>query len=57
MIERCFGDGKEHRNFRRLHGNGLQRARAEVGLLVLVQTALMLARLRSPAATAAKTVA
>jgi transposase len=57
VIERYFGDAKEHRNLRRLHGNGLARAKAEVGLLVLAQTALMLARLRSPAATAAKTAA
>jgi transposase len=57
VIERYFGDAKEHRNFRRLHGNGLARAKAEVGLLVLAQTALMLARLRRPAATGSKTAA
>lgn len=57
VIERYFGDAKEHRNLRRLHGNGLARAKAEVGLLVLAQTALMLARLRSLTATAAKSVA
>jgi hypothetical protein len=50
VIERCFGDAKAHRNLRRLHGRGLSRARAEVGLVVLVQTALTLARLRKNAA-------
>jgi hypothetical protein len=57
VIERYFGDAKEHRNLRRLHGNGLARAKAEVGLLVLAQTALMLARLRKSAANAARTAA
>jgi len=57
VIERYFGDAKEHRNLRRLHGNGLARATAEVGLLVLAQTALMLARLRKSAANAARTAA
>ncbi len=57
VIERYFADAKEHRNLRRLHGNGLARAKAEVGLLVLAQTALMLARLRSPTVTAVKTAA
>jgi transposase len=50
VIERCFGDAKEHRKLRRLHGHGLKRARAEVGLVVLAQTALTLARLRRAAA-------
>jgi transposase len=54
VIERCFADAKEHRKLRRLHGRGLKRAKAEVGLLVLAQTALMLARLRRIAATSAK---
>jgi transposase len=49
VIERCFGDAKQHRNLRRLHGRGLQRAKAEIGLVVLVQTALTLARLRKNA--------
>jgi transposase len=49
VIERCFGDAKEHRNLRRLHGRGLKRAKAEIGLVVLVQTALTLARLRKSA--------
>jgi transposase len=51
VIERCFGDAKRHRNLRSLHGRGLARAKAEIGLVVLVQTALTLARLRETAAT------
>jgi transposase len=46
VIERCFGDAKRHRNLRCLHGRGLKRAKAEIGLVILVQTALTLARLR-----------
>jgi transposase len=46
VIERCFGDAKAHRNLRRLHGRGLKGAKVEVGLIVLVQTAMTLARLR-----------
>jgi transposase len=49
VIERCFGDAKQHRNLRRLHGRGLKRAKAEIGLVILVQTALNLARLRKNA--------
>ena len=51
VIERCFGDAKKHRDLRSLHGRGLNRAKAEIGLVVLVQTALTLARLRKNAAT------
>src|SRR5262249_26018159 len=40
VIERCFGDAKRHRNLRCLHGRGLKRAKAEIGLIVLVQTAM-----------------
>jgi hypothetical protein len=50
VIERCFGDAKEHRHLRRLHGRGLERVQAEIGLVVLAQTALTLARLRQEAA-------
>ena len=50
VIERCFGDAKQHRNLRRLHGRGRNRAKAEIGLVVLAQTALTLARLRQKAA-------
>jgi transposase len=46
VIERCFGDAKRHRNLRCVHGRGLKRAKAEIGLIVLVQTAMTLARLR-----------
>jgi transposase len=51
VIERCFGDAKRHRNVRCLHGRGLRTARAEIGLVILVQTALTLARLRKNAVT------
>jgi transposase len=51
VIERPFGDAKQHRNLRRLHGRGLERVKAEVGLVVLAQTALTLERLRQKAAT------
>ena len=46
VIERNFADAKEHRDLRKLHGRGLERARAEVGLVAMVQTALMLQRLK-----------
>jgi len=46
VIERCFGDAKEHRKLHRLHGRGLKAAKVEVGLIVLVQTVMTLARLR-----------
>lgn len=52
VIERCFGDAKEHRHLHRLHGRGLSRAKVEVGLIVLVQTAMTLARLRNRDANA-----
>jgi transposase len=51
VIERPFGDAKQHRNLRRLHGRGLERVKAEIGLVVLAQTALTLERLRREAAT------
>jgi len=52
IIERHFGDAKEHRHLRRLHGRGLNRARAEIGLVVVAQTALAIKRLREIRATA-----
>jgi transposase len=52
VIERSFADAKEHRNLRKLHGRGLRRARAEVGLVVMAQNALTLMRLRETHATA-----
>lgn len=51
VIERCFGDARRHRNLRCLHGWGLKRAKAVIGLVVLVQTAFALARLRKNAET------
>jgi hypothetical protein len=52
IIERHFADAKEHRHLRRLHGRGLHRARAEIGLVVVVQTALAIKKLREGRATA-----
>ena len=52
VIERCFADAKEHRELRKLHGRGLHRARAEIGLVVLAQTALTMMRLAKTAAKA-----
>ena len=46
VIERAFADAKRHRNFRQLHGRGLDRAKAEIGLLVLAQNLLMIHRCR-----------
>ena len=46
VIERAFADSKQQRNCRRLHGYGHQRARAEVGLVVLAQNVMTLHRLR-----------
>lgn len=46
VIERAFADTKQHRQGRRFHGRGLQRAKAEVGLLVLAQNLLAILRLR-----------
>lgn len=46
VVERAFGDGKRYRGLRQRHGRGLQRVRAEVGLLVVAQNALRLYRLR-----------
>jgi transposase len=52
IIERHFGDAKEHRNLRRLHGRGLHRARAEIGLVIVAQTALAIKTLREARVTA-----
>jgi transposase len=49
VIERAFGDVKQHRNCRRLHGRQLNRARAEIGLLVFVENFLASRRLRKNA--------
>jgi transposase len=57
VIERCFADAKRHRNLRCVHGRGLMRAKVEFGLVVLVQTALTLARLRKKAATSRENAA
>jgi transposase len=52
VVERSFGDAKAHRGLRKLHGRGLLRAKAEVGLVVLAQNALTLHRLRKIATKA-----
>jgi transposase len=57
VIERGFGDAKQHRNLRKLHGRGLRRAKAEIGLVVLAQNALMLHRLRQKAVNPAEIAA
>jgi len=57
VIERGFGDAKQHRNLRKLHGRGLNRVKAEVGLVVLVQNALMMHRLRQKAVKSVETAA
>jgi hypothetical protein len=54
VIERAFADAKEHRNLRKLHGRGLARARAEVGLVIVAQTILAIHRLRQASANARK---
>ncbi len=51
IIERHFADAKQHRHLRRLHGYGLHRARAEIGLVVVAQTALAFKKLREAHAT------
>jgi hypothetical protein len=51
IIERPFADMKTHRKARRLHGRGLSRVQAEVGLIVLAQNLLALQRLRKASAT------
>ncbi len=40
--ERGFADLKEHRKLRRMTGRGLSRARADVGLCVLIRNLLAL---------------
>lgn len=52
IIERAFADAKQHRDLRKLHGRGLERARAEIGLVVLAQTALAIHRLQENRANA-----
>lgn len=45
VIERAFADMKRNRQFRRLHGRGLARAKTQVGLVVLAQNILTAHRL------------
>lgn len=57
VVERAFADAKRHRSFKRLHGRGLNRAKTEVGLLVLAQNILTAERLRSHAVNPGETKA
>jgi transposase len=52
VVERAFADAKQHRGLRKLHGRGIHRARAEVGLVILAQTAQTIHRLRETRAKA-----
>lgn len=47
VVERSIADTKEHRDGRRLHGRGLLRATAEIGLKIIAQNILTLHRLRT----------
>lgn len=49
VIERAFADLKSHRNLRRFHGRGRDRAHAEIGLIVMVTNLLTLRRLHRAA--------
>ena len=57
VVERAIADVKAHRDGRRLHGRGLSRARAEIGLLILAQNILTLHRLRKQLASHAEVTA
>ena len=52
VVERAFADAKQHRGLRKLHGRGIDRARAEVGLIILAQTMQTIHRLRETRAKA-----
>jgi transposase len=52
VVERAFADGKQHRGLRKHHGRGMHRVRAEVGLVILAQTAQTIHRLRTARAKA-----
>jgi hypothetical protein len=51
VIERTFGDSKQHRQVRRFHGRGLNNAKAEAGLLMMVLNAMTWRRLQARAAS------
>lgn len=46
VVERTIADAKAHRDGRHLHGRGLTRAKAEIGLKVIAQNLLTIHRLR-----------
>jgi len=48
-VELDYADLKEHRGLRRSHGRGLQRAKAEAGVLVLAQNVLFVQEQRRAA--------
>jgi transposase len=52
VVERAFADAKQHRALRKHHGRGIHRARAEIGLVILAQTAQTIHRLRETRAKA-----
>jgi transposase len=52
-VERLFADAKEHRGLRRFYSRGLEQARTQVGLLVLLHNGLALVKARRRAAAKA----
>ncbi len=54
VIERTFGDLKQHRQMRRFHGRGLNNAKAEAGLIMMILNAMNCKRLRAKAASLEK---
>jgi hypothetical protein len=53
-VERAFADSKEHRDFRRFSGRGLEQAETEVALTVLVHNLLTVQQLADRQATEAQ---
>jgi hypothetical protein len=51
VVERIFGDTKQHRQVRRFHGRGWNNARAEAGLMMLAFNAMTWQRLAARAAS------
>jgi Transposase DDE domain len=43
-VEPSFGDSKQHRGFRRVHGRGLDKAKGHTGLTVLARNLWELAK-------------
>lgn len=55
IVERTIADAKQHRDGRRLHGHGLRRATAEIGLKVIAQNLLTFHRLHKAASACSET--